>query len=247
MPEIHDLVNTIKKTLLVPVHPAGWPFICGFALGTVILFKLSEFVGFIGLILTVWCVYFFRNPPRTVPQREGLIVSPADGVVLKVEDAPLPAEIDLGESDDPTLSAQTLTRISIFLNVFDVHVNRVPAAGTISQVIYHPGKFFNASLDKASEDNERSTAVLKLKDRDDSLVFVQIAGLVARRIINELKEDQTVEAGDVYGIIRFGSRADIYLPPGVNALVIPGQRMIGGESVLADLKSREKIRQGVVK
>lgn len=243
MPEISDLVKTAKKTLCVPVHPAGWPFIAAFALVTVILSLIWDVLGFIGLVLTAWCFYFFRNPPRVVPQRDGLIVSPADGVVQKIETAELPAEIELEDTEDPTLNAGRLTRISIFLNVFDVHVNRVPADGTVTQVVYTPGKFFNASLDKASVDNERSTVVMKLKT-GASLVFVQIAGLIARRIINELSEKQNVKAGDVYGMIRFGSRADVYLPPGVSPLVIEGQRVIGGETVLADLTSKESVRKG---
>jgi len=244
MPEMNDLIKTIRTTLFVPIHPAGWPFIVGAALITILLSLLWEGFGLIGLVITLWCIYFFRDPVRTVPDREGLIVSPADGLVQMITSAPLPAEIEIDTQGDPLFSAKELTRISIFLNVFDVHVNRTPVSGTVSQVIYTPGKFINASLDKASEDNERSTAVIKIKDHDSSIAFVQIAGLVARRIINTLSDGQKVETGEKYGIIRFGSRVDIYLPPKVNPMVIEGQRVIGGETIIADFKSREKTRSG---
>jgi len=233
------------KILFIPIHPAGWPFIVGFALVSLILSLFSEALGIIGLVLTCWCLYFFRNPKRITPIREGLIVSPADGVVQSITRVALPAELDSEKhKDDPLFKAKTLTRVSVFLNVFNVHVNRVPANGEITEVNYHPGKFFNASLDKASVHNERSTVVMKLADHNSSIVFVQIAGLIARRIICEAKKGHEVKAGDVYGIIRFGSRMDIYLPPRVNPQVIVGQTMIGGETIIADTKSKEKIREG---
>lgn len=245
---MEDLIAIIRKTLFVPIHAAGWPFIGGFAVGALVLSLLSSTLGWIGLILTCWCVYFFRNPARATPERTGLIVSPADGMVQMIVQAPLPPELDDMKAKDgqPTgdalLDAQELTRVSVFLNVFDVHVNRIPADGEIKKVVYHPGKFLSANLDKASLENERSTVLMKLNAHPSSVAFVQIAGLVARRIICKLSASQQVKAGAEYGLIRFGSRVDIYLPPGVNPLVCVGQRMIGGETVIADFTSSEAAR-----
>jgi len=217
------------------IHSDGWKFVGIFAAVTLILLAISNFLGFIGIILTAWCIYFFRNPERVTPIRPGLIVSPADGKVVAVKQVVPPPSFGMG--DEPR------TRISIFLNVFDVHVNRVPIGGMIKKVIYHPGKFFNASLDKASEHNERNTLVIDINDKDD-LAVVQIAGLIARRIRCDVEEDNAVLTGQLYGLIRFGSRADIYLPKGASPLVIEGQYMIGGETVLADLNSDEQAREG---
>lgn len=238
-----DLLSTIKKTLFVPIHPAGWPFIGIFAVVALIFAQISDTLGFIGLVLTLWCVYFFRCPVRQTPVREGLIVSPADGMVQMIVEAPLPPELDdCKGKGDALCDAEKVTRVSVFLNVFDVHVNRIPADGEITKVVYRPGKFLNASLDKASEDNERSTVLMKLNGHASSVAFVQIAGLVARRIICKLTAGQQVKGGNIYGLIRFGSRVDIFLPPGVNPLVSVGQRMIGGETVIADLTSSEPAR-----
>lgn len=224
-----DLLKTIRKTLFIPIHPAGWPFIAAFAALAFVLALFSEGLGAIGAVLTLWCIYFFRNPVRTVPQQKNLVISPADGLVSKIQSGvSLPAELDQGEGDDE------FTRVSIFLNVFDVHVNRIPVDGEIKQVVYKPGKFLNASLDKASEDNERSSVLMKTEN-DKEIAFVQIAGLIARRIINTLEDGKKVEAGQYYGLIRFGSRVDVYLPEGVEPLVCVGQRMIGGETILADM------------
>jgi phosphatidylserine decarboxylase len=217
------------KTILSPIHPAGWPFIGLFAVLTIILMTFSHFLGFIGLLLTGWCVYFFRNPRRVTPVREGLIISPGDGIISKIEKAVPPQELKW--------SKKSLTRVSIFLNVFDVHVNRIPIDGTISKVHYHPGKFFNASLDKASEFNERNSLIIRTTTGQEILV-IQIAGLIARRILCDAKEGQKVKAGETFGIIRFGSRVDVYLPEGVEPQVIEGQRMIGGETIMADLNSQ---------
>ena len=242
---MNDLISIIKKTLLVPVHPAGWPFIGIFAAAALILFQIGSGPGAIGFILMLWCVYFFRSPVRITPVREGLIVSPADGVVQMIVEAPLPPELDDckgqngNKTGDALCDAQTATRVSVFLNVFDVHVNRIPADGEVKKVVYRPGKFFNASLD-----NERSTVLMKLNGQASSVVFVQIAGLIARRIICKLVVGQNVKAGNIYGLIRFGSRVDIFLPPGVAPLVSVGQRMIGGETVIADCKSTEPPRTG---
>lgn len=226
------------KTVLVPIHPAGWPFIAAFLLAALILGLIWSPLGWIGLVLSLWCVYFFRDPPRVTPVQEGLIISPADGLVQRIARVTPPAELELGSEER--------TRISIFLNVFDVHVNRIPIDGTVSTLHYHPGKFLNASLDKASEDNERQLVTVTMKD-GQKIGFVQIAGLVARRIICDLKQDQAVKAGERFGLIRFGSRADVYLPEGSAPLVIEGQRVIGGETVLADRASSAPARTGDVR
>lgn len=241
---MNAMIAIIRKTLFIPVHPAGLPFILGFALLAILLAMLGTVGGFIGLVLTLWCVYFFRNPVRTTPTREGLIVSPADGLVTMIVEAPLPPELDDCKATDSLCEQGTATRVSVFLNVFDVHVNRIPAEGEIKKVVYHPGKFLSADLDKASVENERSTVLMKLKGHSSSVVFVQIAGLVARRIICKLAAGQNVKAGELYGLIRFGSRVDIFLPKGVNPLVCVGQRMIGGETVIADFASQEAQRTG---
>ena len=223
-----DVVADMLKTVFVPVHREGWPFIGLFAAVAVALGFAYGPLGWIGALATAWCVYFFRDPERFPPPRDDVVLSPADGVVLTVGEASPPADLDMG--------ADPMMRISIFLNVFDVHVNRVPADGTVIRAVYHPGKFLNASLDKASDENERMAIALRLPD-DRMMAFVQVAGLVARRIKCDLTEGQYVTAGERYGIIRFGSRADLYLPAGVTPLVAVGQRMIGGETVLAELAS----------
>jgi phosphatidylserine decarboxylase len=242
---MNDLLNLFRKVLFVPIHPAGFPFIAIFAVFAIILGMIDESLSWIGLVLTLWCVYFFRNPVRVTPVREGLIISPADGMVSLIVETNLPPELDeFKGKGDALCDAEKVTRVSVFLNVFDVHVNRVPADGEITKVVYHPGKFLNANLDKASTDNERSTVLMKMKGHSSSVAFVQIAGLVARRIICKLTAGQQVRAGELYGLIRFGSRVDIFLPPGVQPLVSVGQRMIGGETVIADFKSNEAARQG---
>lgn len=247
MENILKLIKQSLKTVFIPVHPAGWPFIAGFAVVSILLAMLEESLGFIGIVLTGWCFYFFRDPVRVTPQKEGLIVSPADGIVSAITKAPLPAELESdASSKDPLFTAKNLTRISIFLNVFDVHVNRAPIAGTVTQAVYHPGKFLNASLDKASIDNERNSLVIKMDDHKSSIAFVQIAGLIARRILCDAKEGDHLKTGERYGIIRFGSRVDIYLPPRVNPMVVVGQRMIGGETILADLNGKGKAMEGAV-
>lgn len=246
MKPVIKILNQIKSTLFIPIHTAGWPFIVGFAIVSIILAMIAELLGFIGLVLTLWCIYFFRNPVRVTPQRPGLIVSPADGTVVSVGPAPLPAELESDNPEDPLFAEKSLTRVSIFLNVFDVHVNRNPIAGKVTQVAYHPGKFLNASLDKASVDNERNSVVVKIDDHDASIAFVQIAGLVARRILCDAKKGDHLKTGQHYGIIRFGSRLDIYLPPKAVPMVAVGQRMIGAETVIADLDTKEKPRTGAV-
>ncbi len=237
---VFDLKETFCQTVLTPTNKAGWPFIIGFALVSVVLAMLSTFLGCIGLVLTLWCVYFFRDPIRSVPQNKNFVISPADGRVTAVtENVPLPKELQAipsDVSDEDSIAGETgdYTRISIFLSVFDVHVNRIPTSGKIEKVIYRPGQFLNAGSERASIENERSSVLMKLED-GSQLAFVQIAGLVARRIINELKEGNEVTAGERFGLIRFGSRMDIYLPADVAPCVAVGQRAIGGETILADL------------
>ena len=240
-PDWSGLLDTIRKTIFVPIHPAGWPFITGFAVASVLLALMSAVLGWAGLVLTLWCIYFFRNPVRAVPNREGLVVSPGCGRVVAVAtDQALPPELDRAMDTGPNF-----IRISVFLSVFDVHVNRAPIAGTVVQTAYRPGKFLNAAVDKASTDNEMSATLLKVTDgkKDVDVVFVQIAGWVARRILNYLKPDQVVKTGEHMGIIRFGSRIDVYVPEYAVPMVAVGQRVIEGETVLADLKSKEKPRE----
>lgn len=231
----NHILETIRS-LIVPIHKAGWPFVAAFSVGTAILAMISTTLGLIGIVATLWCIYFFRDPARVTPLREGLVISPADGLVQKIIACVPPKELQLG--------GQERTRISIFLNLFDVHVNRAPTEGSVTALHYIPGKFLNASLDKASEENERQLIRITTPD-DKEIGVVQIAGLVARRILCDLQLGQSVRGGEKFGIIRFGSRADIYLPVGVNSLVIEGQRAVGGETVLADLTGNEPPRVGV--
>ena len=209
-----------------PIHPEGYPFIGAFAFASLILFWIWTPLGWIGSALTVWCALFFRDPVRVTPVREGIVVSPADGRVSMVVQAVPPAELGLGD--------KPLPRISIFMSVFDCHVNRSPVAGRIDRIAYRPGKFLNADLDKASEDNERNSLVISTPA--GRIGVIQIAGLVARRIVSFVKEGQVLGAGERFGLIRFGSRLDVFLPEGAKALVSEGQTAIAGETVLADFK-----------
>jgi len=229
---------SMLSTFVKPMHPEGRKFVAIFAGITFILFRIWAPLGWIGVGLTVWCYYFFRDPPRVTPTREGLMVSPADGVVSLLEPAVPPAELGLGD--------KPMTRVSVFMSVFNCHVNRLPCAGRISKVAYRPGKFLNASLDKASSDNERNGLAVTLPDGRQYGV-VQIAGLVARRILCWSKEGQSLMTGERFGLIRFGSRLDIYLPEGVNPLVCIGQNMVAGETVIADLESTEQARSGGIR
>jgi phosphatidylserine decarboxylase len=230
-----SLFDTIASTL-APVRREGWPFLAIFAAIALVLFWLGAgFLAWIAVILTAWCAYFFRDPERVTPLRPGLVISPADGRISAIEDVIPPSELDLDR--DP------VTRISIFMNVFDVHVNRAPTDGTIARIAYVPGKFVNADLDKASEDNERQALTLELGD-GRRLGVVQIAGLIARRIVKFVNERDRLLAGQRIGLIRFGSRVDVYLPKGVHSFVSIGQRAIAGETVIADLKSDEPERIG---
>ncbi|MEN9062137.1 phosphatidylserine decarboxylase [Ponticoccus litoralis] len=223
----------MRDTFLKPMHPEGRRFVAIFAAVTAVLFLLSSVLGWLGVGLTIWCYYFFRDPARATPIREGLIVSPADGVVSLIEKAVPPSE--LGMTDQP------LTRVSVFMSVFNCHVNRAPVAGRISAIAYRPGKFFNASLDKASADNERNSLCIDMAD-GRQIAVVQIAGLVARRIVCFSARGDSPATGERFGLIRFGSRLDVYLPDGVPPLVSLGQTMVAGETVLADLTSDEPAR-----
>lgn len=223
------------STFVKPMHREGYRFVAIFAAATAVLFFIAEPLGWIGVCLTVWCYYFFRDPQRVTPLRDGLIISPADGVVSMIGPAVPPEELGLGPA--------AMTRISVFMNVFNCHVNRLPIAGTITKVAYRPGKFLNASLDKASVDNERNALAVRLPDGRDYAV-VQIAGLVARRIVCDVKAGQALQTGERFGMIRFGSRLDIYLPAGVQPLIALGQSTLAGETVLADLASDEAARIG---
>ncbi|MCT4578122.1 phosphatidylserine decarboxylase [Donghicola sp.] len=220
---------SMLSTFVKPMHPEGRKFVAIAVAITVILFLIWEPLGWIGVGLTVWVYYFFRDPVRVTPSQPGLMISPADGIISLLEPAVPPAELGLGD--------QPMTRISVFMSVFNCHVNRLPAAGTLEKVAYRPGKFLNASLDKASEDNERNGLTVALEDGRRYGV-VQIAGLVARRILCWSKEGQTLATGERFGLIRFGSRLDIYLPDGVEPKVQIGQTMIAGETVLADLNAK---------
>lgn len=226
-----SIVSSIRSQL-APVHPEGYPFIGAFALATLVLFWVWSPLGWIGIMLTLWCIYFFRDPPRVTPVREGLVIAPADGRISRVTNAVPPRELDLGE--------RPLPRISIFMSVFDCHVNRSPVTGTIERIVYRAGKFINADLDKASEDNERNALVIV--SGGARIGVVQIAGLVARRIVSFVKEGQSIGAGARFGLIRFGSRLDVYLPENVRPLVAEGQTALAGETILADLKSNDSAR-----
>jgi phosphatidylserine decarboxylase len=220
--------------VLVPVHRDGYKFV-GIGLGaTLLLFLVVDVLGWIALVVTLWVVYFFRDPDRVTPLRDGLVVAPADGRIIAVQRLRPPMELGLGD--------QERVRISTFLSVFDVHVNRAPIAGRIARSLYVPGAFLNAAVDKASEQNERRALIIE-SPAGDEIAVVQIAGLVARRIVTFAGEGDTVGIGQRFGLIRFGSRVDVYLPPGKTPLVAIGQRAIAGETVLADLKSEEPERE----
>jgi phosphatidylserine decarboxylase len=221
MPLIEDIGH-----VLAPPHPAGRPFILGGLVAVMLGLLLGPWLAWLGLLFTLFCLFFFRDPERVPPGRSGAVVAPADGRVVSVMPAVAPAELGLGQ--------MPRWRVSTFLNVLNVHVNRVPADGSITRIAYRHGNFMNASLDKASEANERNAIALRLPDGRE-IAIVQIAGLIARRIVCDLREGDSVHAGQRLGIIRFGSRADLYLPEGVRPMVAVGQTMVGGETVIAEL------------
>jgi phosphatidylserine decarboxylase len=218
------------RSQLVPVHREGLQFIGIFALVSLVLFWLWTPLGWIGTLLTIWCVLFFRDPERVTPVREGIVVAPADGKVSRIINAVPPPELNLGD--------RPMARVSIFMSVFDCHVNRSPLTGRIEKIVYKAGAFINADLDKASEQNERNSFVIATATT--RIAVVQIAGLIARRIVCFVREGATVSAGDRLGMIRFGSRVDVYLPDGVRPMVAEGQTAIAGETVIADLRTGVK-------
>ena len=220
------------RSQLAPVHREGLPFIGAFALASLVLFWLWSPLGWLGTAATLWCVYFFRDPVRVTPIREGLVIAPADGRISRITNAVPPKDLNLGE--------RTMPRVSIFMSVFDCHVNRSPVSGRIERIAYHAGAFINAELDKASENNERNGLVIATSK--SRIAVVQIAGLVARRIVCTVRQGATVGAGERIGMIRFGSRVDVYLPDGVRPLVAEGQTAIAGETVIADLRASEPQR-----
>ena len=217
------------RSQLVPIHREGYPFIAIFAIAALLLFFLWAPLGMIAALATVWVIYFFRDPTRVTPIADGLVIAPADGRISLVTRAVPPEELELG--------AAALPRISIFMSVFDCHVNRSPATGHIERMVYRPGKFLNADLDKASEDNERNALVIEVAG--SRIGVVQIAGLIARRIVPFVRQGEAIAAGERIGMIRFGSRVDVYLPTNVKLLVGQGQMAIAGETVLAELGAGE--------
>ena len=227
-----------RRYILPNIHNEGWKFVGIFAAITALLAMIWQPLGWIGLVLTVWCFYFFRDPERVTPDKPDLVVSPADGTVQMITKVKAPEELGLGDAK--------FTRVSVFMSVFNVHVNRAPAEGKILKSVYVPGKFLNATLDKASKDNERQILAMKTKG-GKTLGFVQIAGLVARRILCEATEGMEYKAGERFGLIRFGSRLDVYLPEGVEPQVCLGQTMVAGETVIADLGSNAPQMKGIIR
>ena len=226
-----SIIDSIKNSIFVPIHPAGVPFIIISSVITVLIGWLWAPLFFLGLILTVWCVYFFRNPSRVTPfsDKNNLIIAPADGKIIEIVKINPDNEIGLPKGD--------YIKIGIFMNVFNVHVNRSPASGIIINKNYIPGLFFNASLDKASKENERTSVVMSVNKI--KIAFVQIAGLIARRIINEVEVNEKLKAGQVFGLIRFGSKVDTYIPNNSKIRVLKGQTCIAGETILAELISKK--------
>jgi phosphatidylserine decarboxylase len=229
----HSLLDTILD-IFVPIHSDGHKFVAIGLLVTLLGFFIWDPIGWLAAGITAWICYFFRDPDRVTPLRDGLVISPADGRVSLIEKVRPPKELGLGDEER--------VRISVFLSVFDVHVNRAPVAGRIKRSVYIPGAFLNAALDKASEDNERRALVIETTGGTE-IGVIQIAGLVARRIVTFSQEGDNVGVGQRFGLIRFGSRVDTFLPPGHGPLVAVGQRAIAGETVLADLKSAEPERE----
>lgn len=219
------------KIVAVPMHPEGRKFVAIFAGIAVLLGLIWMPLFWIGLGATVWCYYFFRDPVRTVPQRGGLVLSPADGVVSLISKVAPPPELGLGDTP--------VVRVSVFMNVFNCHVNRSPMDGKVTQIAYHKGKFVNASLDKASEHNERNGLAIESEDGKHRIGVVQIAGLVARRIVCFVKVEDMLKAGERFGLIRFGSRLDVYLPEGIMPAVSVGTTAVAGETILADLRAEQ--------
>jgi phosphatidylserine decarboxylase len=230
------IIDSIKSSI-APVHREGWRFVAIFAAVTLVLFWFNvPLLPWVGVVLTAWCAYFFRDPERVTPVGKSLVISPADGQVSHIVEVIPPPELDLPREKH--------TRISVFMNVFDVHINRAPMAGRIAQLTYIPGKFLNAELDKASDDNERQAFTIERED-GSRIGAVQIAGLVARRIVKFVEQGDSLQVGQRFGLIRFGSRVDVYLPVGVAPMVCVGQRAIAGETVLADFAVQGAVRPSI--
>lgn len=229
---------SLQRYIFPNINNEGWRFISIFAAITALLAIIWLPLGVIGLVLTIWCYYFFRDPDRVTPQIKDVVVSPADGVVQMITRVTGPEELGLNN--------KTFNRVSIFMSVFNVHVNRAPATGKILRLAYIKGKFFNATLDKASKDNERQLLAMRTECGKE-IAFVQIAGLIARRIVCFAKEGQTYQAGERFGLIRFGSRLDVYLPTDIEPQVCVGQTMVAGETILANLKSDAPRVEGDIK
>jgi phosphatidylserine decarboxylase len=228
MSDRHNLFDSVTGAF-VPIHRDGYKFVCAFALATLFLFLISPPLGWLGAVATAWCAYFFRDPDRVTPTRANLVVSAADGRISGLAGALPPRDLGLGDA--------MLTRVSVFLSILDVHIVRAPVSGRIARSVYVPGKFLNAELDKASEENERRALLIET-EAGDKVGVVLIAGLIARRIVTFVGEGDSVQVGDRIGLIRFGSRVDVYLPPEARPLAAVGQTAIGGETVLAELVSR---------
>ncbi len=224
------------RKALAPLHPDGFKFVLAAVVATVLLFLVSRPAGWVAAAVTLWIIYFFRDPWRVTPLREGVLVSPADGIVVSVEPAPPPPELEMGDAE--------VARIGIFLSLFDVHVNRAPVGGRVAALRYTKGRFLDASGEQASVHNERM-AIRVSPSSGPEIAFVQVAGLVARRIVCDLRVGQRIATGQRIGIIRFGSRVDVYCPPPYVTMVAAGQRMVGGETVIADRLAREPVGQGV--
>ena len=227
-----SILDSIKNSIFIPIHPSGLPFIIIFCLITLIIGWIWSPLFFIGLIFTLWCIYFFRNPERVVPKNSdnNLVIAPADGKIIEIKEITPDEEIGLPKNK--------YIKIGIFMNVFNVHVNRSPMSGTIYKRNYIPGLFFNASLDKASKENERLSLVMNVNNRV-KIAFVQIAGLLARRIVNDAQEGNKLITGQIFGIIRFGSKVDVYIPIGSKINVLQGQTSIAGETILAEIAPKK--------
>ena len=226
-----SMIESVRKQI-TPIHPEGYIFIALFAIVAMVLHWLWSPLGWIGGLATLWCAYFFRDPPRVTPVVEGLVVAPADGYVCSIGAFVPPPELGLG--------AEPMQRICIFMSVFDCHVNRAPVTGRITRIAYKPGIFLNADLDKASEDNERNGLIIEAAQ--GRFGVVQIAGLIARRIVSFVQEGQSLGVGERFGLIRFGSRVDVYMPAGARVLVGQGTQTIAGETVLADYREGDSDR-----
>ena len=234
-----NIYRAIREEMLVPIHPAGWPFIALFAVVTALIGYYWPLFFAAGVPLTLWVVYFFRNPLRTVPQKEGWLIAPADGRVIAIGEAEPEAEMNLPMGK--------YRRVAIFMNVFDVHVNRAPIAGQVTDIVYRKGKFVNASLDKASTENERLAMTMEVDNKAKTkIAVVQIAGLVARRILCDAKMGDQLSVGQIFGLIRFGSRVDIWMPLETNVMVLVGQKTVAGETLIADLSNIQQEPTGSV-